>query len=130
MALGDLVLPEGADPVLDWPRPDVEAIVGDVLDGLGVGTVTWAYTAAEGPDTLRGWVAAVSVQVDTRGNNRRTAYAKADAARRVICALPWTNTRGAVVARVNVIAGPFWLVDAEAGPRYVARYELVVHPGR
>ena len=70
MPLGDLVLPAAADPVLDYPRPDVEALVADVIGGLGVGTVTWAYTAAEGPDSLRGWVAAVSVQVDTRGNNR------------------------------------------------------------
>ena len=99
MALGDLVIPAGADPVLDYARPDVEALVGEVIDGLGVGTVTWAYTAAEGPDSLRGWVAAVSVQVDTRAHNRREAYRQADAARRVVCALPWARLPGVVASR-------------------------------
>jgi hypothetical protein len=105
----------------------VEGLVGAVVEPLG-GVVTWAYTAAEPADTLRGWVANVSVQVDVKAHNRRAAYRRADAARRAVCGMPWQEYPDAVVVSVDVLTGPFWLTDQQGAPRYVTRFGLVVHP--
>lgn len=122
-----LELPPGADPVLSYPAPDVEGAVYAAIKPLG-GVITWSYTAARGDPP--GWLVTVSVQVDIRAHNRASASARADAARRVICALPWaTVPDGSVIVRVDVIDGPFWLPDAGA-PRYVARYAVTAHPAR
>jgi len=126
MAL-DLELPAGADPVLDYPAPDVEQLVYETIRPLG-GVITWSYTAGRGDPP--GWLATVSVQVDIRSHSRGAASARADAARRRICALPWASWPGGVITRVDVIDGPFWLPDETGAPRYVARYAVSAHPAR
>lgn len=125
MADDVLMLPPDADPVLDYARPDVEQLVYQVVKPLG-GVVSWAYTAAE--RDLRGWLTSVNVQVDIRSHNKTNALRRADLARRAVCALPWVDWPDGVVARVDVLEGPFWLPDENGGPRYVARYGLIVHP--
>lgn len=121
-----LELPAGADPVLAYAAPDVEAFAYEAIKPLG-GVITWAYTAGRGDPA--GWLVTVSIQVDIRAHNRGSASARADAARRVICALPWAEWPGGVINRVDVLEGPFWLPD-QGAPRYVARYAITAHPAR
>ena len=120
-----LDLPPGVDPVLHYPRPDVEALVWSTVRLFG-GVVTWAYTTAE--RDLYGWLSTVNVQVDARAGRKGEAYRRADLIRRAVCALPWTDWDQGVVARVDTTEGPFWLPDVDGAPRYVARYAISVHP--
>lgn len=122
-----VILPPGADPVLAYSAPDVELAVFTAIKPLG-GVITWSYTSARGDPP--GWLTTVSVQVDIRSHNRASASARADAARRVICSLPWAPWPGGVITRVDVIDGPFWLPDDSGAPRYVARYAIAAHPAR
>lgn len=124
----ELSLPPGADPALSFARPDVEKIVYDQVKPLG-GVITWTYTSGEGQP--RGWLFTLNIQVDVRAHNRASALQRADACRRAICALPWSNQweRG-VIATVDVTDGPFWLPDDNGAPRYVARYAITCHPHR
>lgn len=140
-SLADLELPPGADPVLRYARPDVVELVYRAIKPLG-GVVTWEYTAADGgasgygrtgggvpiPPGLAGWLVTVSLQVDIRAHNKAAARRRADAARRAICALPWAEWSGGVIARADVLEGPFWLPDENNAPRYVARYAITAHP--
>jgi hypothetical protein len=120
-------LPPGADPALAYPRADVEWIVYTAVRHLG-GTVDWLLTADERDP--RTWLTVSSVQVDVRASSKRLAAERADAARRVVAALPWTSGEG-VVAAVDVIAGPFWEPDPSTGqPRYVTRFAVTTHPPR
>jgi hypothetical protein len=119
-------LPPGADPVLSYPAPDVEALAYEAIKPLG-GVITWSYTASRGDPP--GWLTTVSIQVDIRAHNRASASARADAARRLICALPWSGWPGGVINRVDVLEGPFWFPD-QGAPRYVARYAITAHPAR
>ena len=112
--------------MLGYPAPDVEAFAYEAIRPLG-GVITWAYTAGRGDPA--GWLVTVSIQVDIRAHNRGSASARADAARRVICALPWAGWPGGVINRVDVLEGPFWLPD-QGAPRYVARYAITAHPAR
>lgn len=123
----DVELPAGADPVLAYPAPDVEEAAYKAIRPLG-GVITWSYTAGHGDPP--GWLTTVSIQVDIRAHNRGSASARADAARRVLCALPWAGWPGGVITRVDVIDGPFWLPDESGAPRYVARYAITAHPAR
>jgi hypothetical protein len=114
------------DPILAYPRPDVEALVFATAKPFG-GVVTWAYAAQESGG-LPGWLTATSVQVDVRAGSREAARARADEIRRAVCALPFAPWDEGVVARVNVTEGPFWFPDPDGAPRYVARYEVLAHP--
>jgi hypothetical protein len=116
----------GVDPVLDYERPDVEALVFHIARPVG-GVTSWAYSVLE-TQGLRGWVSATSLQVDVRAKDRRTARLRADQVRRSVCALPFVPWDGGVVARVQVLEGPFWFPDEDGQPRYVARYEVLAHP--
>jgi hypothetical protein len=120
-------LPAGADPVLGYAAPDVEQLVFEAIRPLG-GVITWSYTA--GPGDPAGWLWTVSIQVDIRAHSRGAASARADAARRVVCALPWAAWPDGVISRVDVIEGPFWMPDQGGAPRYVARYAITAHPAR
>jgi hypothetical protein len=114
------------DPVFDYARPDVEALVWATVGPLG-GVTSWAYTAND-VRTPAGWLSQVSVQVDVRARSKQAAYARADAARRLLMGLPGQAWPGGVVNRVDTVEGPFWLADPTGAPRYVARYDLYVHP--
>ena len=121
----ELSLPPGVDPVLAYARPDVEQLVYQTVKPLG-GVITWAYTAGEAsPD---GWLFTLSIQVDVRAHRKSAALARADACRRAVCALPWAEWPGGVIARVDVTEGPFWLPDENGAPRYVSRFAVMAHP--
>jgi hypothetical protein len=120
-----VTLPPGADPALAIARPNVERLVWETVKPLG-GAVTWAYSATEGDPPS--WLFTCHVQVDIRASTRSGASARADEARRALCALPWADWPGGVIARVDVTDGPFWLPDESGAPRYVARYSLTAHP--
>jgi hypothetical protein len=115
-----------ADPALEYPRPDVEALVWKTVRDLGSIT-SWAYTALSLPAPA-GWLSAVSVQVDARGNSKAATYARADRARRRVQALVEVDWPDGVVSSVEVVEGPFWNPDVDGAPRYTARYEVRVHP--
>jgi hypothetical protein len=116
-----------ADPALDYPRPDVEALVWDTVRSLG-GCTTWAYSSGDQTRAPAGWLSIVSVQVDVRARSKHAAFQRADQARRLILALPYSAWDDGVVADVVNLDGPFWLPDTDGCPRYVARYEVRVHP--
>lgn len=120
-----LPLPAGADPALNYPRPDFELLLYQTVQPLG-GTVTWAYSATEGDPP--GWLFTAHVQVDCRASSRADASARADQARRAICALPAGSWPGGVVNSVEVTEGPLWAPDPDGAPRYVARYAVTGHP--
>lgn len=114
------------DPVLNFARPDVEALIYRTVVPLG-GVVSWSYSAAE--RDLPGWLVTVDVQVDVRAGRKGDAYRRADEVRRAMCALPWADWADGVVSRVDITEGPSWLPDGSNGaPRYVARYAVVIHP--
>lgn len=120
-----MTTPLPPDPALAYARPDVELLAWQTVSPLG-GTQSWSYTATEGDPP--GWLCTVHVQVDCRAKTRGAASANADAARQALCALPWQDWPGGVVARVEVTEGPFWLPDPDGAPRYVARYAITAHP--
>ncbi|MDR1999457.1 MAG: hypothetical protein LBQ06_05895 [Frankiaceae bacterium] len=122
-----LTLPPGSDPALAYARPDVERIVLDTIKPLG-GVVTWSFAAGEGDPP--GWLFTMNLQVDIRAHRRAACAARADMARRAICALPWGDQSRGVVNRVDVTEGPFWQPDENGAPRYVARYAITCHPAR
>ena len=116
----------GVDPVLDYERPDVEALVFHIARVVG-GVTSWAYSVLE-TDGLHGWITATSLQVDVRAKERGLARMRADQVRRSVCALPFYDWEDGIVARVEVLEGPFWFPDEDRQPRYVARYEVLAHP--
>lgn len=128
MTTPPFTLPRGADPALGYPGVDVESIVYTALRQFGASVVVWAYAA--GPLQPRNWLAETDVQVDVRAHNKPTAWRFADAARRIVCALPWGDLTRGVIARVDVIDGPTWLPDPDGKPRYVARFAIRAHPAR
>ncbi len=121
----ELALPDGADPVLQYARPDVEQLVYETVRPLG-GIVTWADSAGE--RDLPGWTVRTLVQVDVRAHRKSAASQRADVVRRAVCALPWASWPDGVIVRVDTIEGPFWLPDENGAPRYVARYAVWSHP--
>lgn len=127
---GVLDIPELAarsHPALLWPQPDIDWHVYQIIKPLG-GTITWSFGSNEGDPA--GWIFTSHIQVDVRASRKVTAWARADMARRAICALPWTPWEQGCVGRVSVEDGPSWLPDATNAPRYVARYAITYHPAR
>jgi len=120
-----LPLPPGHDPVLDYPRPNVELLVWQTVSPLG-GVVTWAYSSTEGDPP--GWLSVLSIQVDCRASSRQLASDRADMARRAVCALPSASWAGGVINRVDVTEGPLWAPDPDGAPRYVVRFDITAHP--
>lgn len=115
------------DPVLNFPRPDVEALVWRTIRSIG-GVEQWVFTSNE--MDLRGWLTVVSIQVDVRAGRKGQAFRNADQVRRAVCALPWVEWADGVVCRVDVTEGPLWLPDDDGAPRYVVRFAVTVHPPR
>jgi hypothetical protein len=105
-------------------QPDAEAWVWQQLEGL-TGVTSFCYAAFH--DHIP-WVAAYSIQVDARGSTKQQARDRAEQARQIMCSLPGKPWPQGVVCYAQVVEGPFWLPDNDAGPRYCARYEIRAHP--
>lgn len=115
------------DPALSYAQPDVEAVVLDAVRALG-GMQVWSF--ASGNLQPPGWLFETSVQVDTYAATKEKTWARADAMRRVVCALPWTQSARSVIAAVAVTDGPFWFPEPEGRPRYVTRFAIRSRPPR
>lgn len=113
-------------PTLWLDRPDAEAIVWAAIRQLG-GMSSWAFAAAD-ESTPQAWLSTVSIQVDARAKSKEAAYHRADQARQIILRLPWSSWPGAIITTAAITDGPYWLPDDDGAPRYVARYEIQVHP--
>jgi hypothetical protein len=107
-------------------QPDLEAHVYDALKALG-GVDSFAYTAVQ---RWPGWIMAHFVQVDARAKRKQAARDLAEQARQILMALPDRPWADGAVCYVDAVEGPFWLPDEDGSPRYVARYEVRVHPRR
>jgi len=104
--------------------PDVEAFVWSQLSGIA-GVTSFCYAAVHGFPV---WLFTSSVQVDARAATKQAARDRAEQARKIMCGLPYAPWSYGVCSSVEVIEGPFWLPDSDAGPRYCARYEVRAHP--
>jgi len=107
-------------------QPDLEAWVWAQIGGLA-GVTSFAYAAEQ---LWPGWVYAHHIQVDARAARKQAARDLAEQVRRIILSLatvPWAD---GVVCYIQPTEGPFWLPDPDGHPRYVARYEIRVHPPR
>lgn len=107
--------------------PDAEAWVHANLRDLP-GVTSFAYTATQLDPA--GWLISTFVQVDARRDRRTVARDSAERARRRLLALPSVAWAEGAVCLVAVVEAPFWLPDDDGQPRYVARYEVRVHPAR
>jgi hypothetical protein len=108
-------------------QPDLEAHVYDALKALGgVESFAYAATQLDGP----GWIWAHFVQVDARAKRKAAARDLAEEARQIMAALPDQPWAAGTVCYMQAVEGPFWLPDDDGSPRYVARYEVRVHPRR
>ena len=108
-------------------QPDLEAWVWAQVKALG-GVTSWAYAATQ--QDPAGWIMAHFVQLDTRGKAKAQARTLAERVRQIMVGLPDVPWAEGCVAYCQPIEGPFWLPDPDGGPRYVARYEVRVHPPR
>jgi hypothetical protein len=107
-------------------QPDLEAWVWANIKGLG-GVTSFSYTALT---SAGGWVVAHYVQIDARAKSKKAASDLAEEARQLVAALPEVPWTEGTVCYVRAVEGPFWLPDDDGSPRYVARYEIRVHPRR
>jgi hypothetical protein len=107
-------------------QPDLEAWVWAQIGDLA-GVTSFAYAAVQ---IWPGWIMAHSVQADARASRKTAARDQAEIVRQRICALPDVPWAEGTVCYAQPVDGPFWLPDEDGGPRYVARYEIRVHPRR
>jgi hypothetical protein len=107
-------------------QPDLEAHVWSLLGGLA-GVNSFAYASAQ---LWPGWVYAWFIQVDARSARREAARATAEQARQIMASLPDQPWPGGDVCYCQPVEGPAWLPDEDGQPRYMARYEVRVHPRR
>lgn len=107
-------------------QPDLEAWVWENIRDLP-GVTSFAYAAAQ---MWPGWVYAHSVQVDARSSRKQACRDVAETVRQRICALPDVPWPDGTISYVQPVEGPAWLPDDDGGPRYMARYEIRVHPRR
>jgi hypothetical protein len=113
-------------PVVE--QPDVEALVWSQIEPLR-GATSFAYAATQ-IDRL-GWQYAVFVQVDARHADKKRARDLAERVRQIMTGLGDVDWADGVVSYSQAVEGPFYLPDDDnGGPRYVARYEIRVHPPR
>jgi hypothetical protein len=107
--------------------PDAEAWAWANLREVP-GVTSFAYTATQ--LDRAGWLTSTFLQVDARARRRTAARESAEQARRRVLGLVALDWPEGVVCLVEVIEAPFWLPDDDGQPRYVARYEIRVHPRR
>lgn len=108
-------------------QPDLEAHVWAQLRDLK-GVTSFGYAATQ-LDPM-GWIYAHFVQVDARHKTKQDARDLAEECRQILVALPSAAWSQGVVCYVQPVEGPAWLPDDDGSPRYVARYEIRVHPPR
>ena len=115
-----------APPLVE--QPDLEAHLWAQIRHLP-GVTSFAYTAVQ--QDPAGWLMAHFVQVDARAKAKAAARDVAEQVRQLLTSrlpdVPWTE---GTVCYVQPIEGPFWFPDDDGSPRYVARYEIRVHPRR
>ena len=70
------------------------------------------------------------VQVDAWAKRKTVARNRAETARQRLMSLPDLDWPDGTVCYVQPVEGPFWLPGDDGEPRYVARYEIRVHPRR
>ena len=107
-------------------QPDAEAWIWANIGHLH-GVTSWTYAATLG---WPGWVFAHYFQVDCRSTTKRAARDLAEQVRQIMYALPELDWPEGTVSYVQAAEGPFWMPDDDGAPRYVARYEVRVHPRR
>jgi hypothetical protein len=122
------------DPALGYGLPDVESLVWATIRHLGedkgAEVRSWTYATSPLPSP-RGWLNAVSVQVDVRDTSKQLAYQRADDARRLLLSLPFRPWDSGTVVDCYLLDGPTWLPDPVSGrPRYVIQAVVQVHPAR
>ena len=110
-------------------QPDLEAWVwANIRDLQPLGELSsFAYAASQ---LWPGWVYAHFIQVDARHRRKEAARALAETIRQVIVALPDVPWPDGTICYVQPVEGPAWLPDDDGSPRYMARYEIRVHPRR
>lgn len=107
-------------------QPDVEAWVWANLRHLP-GVTSFCFSQVR---QVPGWIVAASIQVDARAPRRTPAAVRAEDARLAMMALPGADWPEGTVSHVAVTEGPFFEPDDDGRPRYLARYEVRVHPRR
>jgi hypothetical protein len=107
-------------------QPDLEAWVWAQISGLG-GMTSFSYAAVL---PWPGWIMAHFIQVDARAKRKGTARDLAERARQIIYGLADLDWPDGTVCYVQAVEGPAWLPDDDGAPRYMARYEIRVHPRR
>lgn len=108
-------------------QPDAEAWVWANIKHLP-GLSSFAYAAVQ--QDPAGWIMAHFVQVDARAKGKAAARDVAEQVRQLLAALPAVPWPEGTVCYCQPIEGPFWFPDDDGAPRYVARYEIRVHPRR
>jgi hypothetical protein len=108
-------------------QPDLEAWVRGHINHIpGVTSYVYAATQQNGA----GWVYAHFVQVDVRDAVRQAARDMAEQVRQTILALPDVPWDEGTICYVQAVEGPAWFQTEDGPPRYMARYEIRVHPRR
>jgi hypothetical protein len=108
-------------------QPDLEAWVWENIRDLK-GVTSFGYAAAQLDHT--GWIMQHFIQVDARHVDKQASRDLAEQVRQVITGLadlPWPQ---GVICYIQPVEGPAWLPDDDGAPRYMARYEIRVHPPR
>ncbi len=108
-------------------QPDLEAWVWANIRNLP-GVTSFSYTAVQ--QDRAGWIMAHFVQVDARAKSKADARDTAEQVRQRLVALPDVPWPDGAICYLQPVEGPFWLPDDDGSPRYVARYEIRVHPPR
>jgi hypothetical protein len=108
-------------------QPDLEAwVIASTRDLPGLTVFSYAATQLD----PAGWLFAHFLQIDVRRDRKPAARDIAERARQRMVALPGLGWPDGVVCYCQPIEGPFYLPDDDGQPRYVARYEVRVHPVR
>jgi Bacteriophage minor capsid protein len=108
-------------------QPDLEAHVWAQLQALK-GVTSFAYTSTQLDPA--GWLFAWYIQVDARHKDKQASWQLAEQVRQIMVGLPDVPWAEGTVVYSRPIEGPFWFPDDDGSPRYVARYQVRVHPPR
>lgn len=122
---GVLDIPTWADPALGWPEPDIEWHVYNVLRPLG-NLQVWSLSGTNGDPPS--WQYITRLQVDVRGQTRKSAWRRADMASRMLRGLQMVPWDEGVVNWCSLTTRPMWMPDQVNGPRYVLRCQVWYHP--
>jgi hypothetical protein len=108
-------------------QPDLEAwVIANTRDLPGLTVFSYAANQLD----PAGWLFAHFLQIDVRRDRKPAARDIAERARQRMVALPGIRWPDGTVCYCQPAEGPFYLPDDDGQPRYVARYEVRVHPVR